>query len=721
MALPRKILIGCLVCLALLVTPVGAQAARSRSYWLVSSTGQVFAFGKARSHGSEAGRRFRGTISGIKGTANGGGYWIVTSRTHYSFGDARHYRYRAGGLRKYKGRARPKGLRGRIVGYAVAAIRVSPGGTRGGTGTTTTSPPTADCSQATIQTSGLDSATATVPYSQTLRAGGVSGGSWSWKLISGSPPAGLSLSSGGLLWGTPAASTAGTQGTFTVEATNSLCPGDPASRRLTLAVAVPPMSITTTSLPGGTYGQPYDQTALQVTGGQPGDYQWSATGWQWSSTGLSLSASGILSGTPQSTGTYNVTFTVTDSTGATPAVSVTIPITLSYPPLQVTSPSSLGGGQATVAYAPVTFTATGGSEVAAPAQDQAGLYEWSATGLPPGLSLTTHGVLSGTPTQPGSYDPQITVTDAQGAVPPATVSYPMAIADAPLQFTTTTLTATQGQSYTGHLVVQGGQPPYTMQLVGSIPSGITFDNGTVTVSPAVTPGDHQFTIGVTDSQSNPATRQETFNMWVAPSESLPDLTVNSNATNAIWAGYVEQSSTAFTSVSGTFTVPTLQLSPQNDVMPWVGIDGYGTSDLIQAGVEAYVYPPAAPTYEAWWQTVGPTGSAQNITPQNEFNAAPGDTINVNIWQLSVGEWEITLNDTTSGQGFATQVGYTGGDTTAEWIVETPANSPVTNYGAISTFTNLQASQAGTGMLELSTNGTSPSALTSSGFSFTDLN
>ena len=721
----HKILIALLASLAVLLTPASSFGAQAKNYWLVSSTGQVFAYGKAKGHGSEYRKRFRGRITGIKGTANGGGYWVVTTKTHYGFGDTNRYKYHAGGLKKYTGKVRPKGLKGKVVGYAIATIPTrnnggGGGGTNTGTTTTPTTPP--DCSKAAISTSSLASATATQPYSQTLNAGGVSGGSWSWTIKSGSPPNGLSLSTSGTLSGTPAQSTAATQSTFTVEATNSQCSTSPATATLTLAVAVPPMSITTASVPTGTYGQTYTQTQLEVTGGQPGDYQWSASGYRWSSTGLSVSTVGVLSGTPTTTGTYDVTFTVVDSTGDTPSVSVTLPVTIVYPPLQITSPASLSNGQATVAYSSVTFTATGGSEMAAPAQDQASLYEWSATGLPPGLSMSIHGVLSGTPTQAGSYDPQITVTDSQGAVPAVTVVYPLTIADAPLAFTTTTLTAVQGQSYTGQVIAQGGQAPYTMyRLAGSLPSGMTFSNGTITVSSSVASGDYQFTIGVTDSQSNPATAQETFNMWVAPSETSPNLNVGSSTSGTIWAGYMEQSSSAFTSIAGSFTVPTVLGTPTNSVSPWVGIGGWnGDDDLIQAGVSA-IGGNGSTSYEAWWETVGSIGSSQDLPPQDQFEATPGDTVNVNIWQLGSSEWEVTLNDTTSGQGFAAQVSYSGTDETGEWIVETPSGSAATGYAATSTFSNLAASQSGTGMLELTTTGATPSSLTGSGFSISDYN
>jgi hypothetical protein len=720
-----KRLISVIAALAILVVLPGiAAASQPKNYWLLSSTGQVFAYGKAKTHGSEAGKHYSGRIAGIKGTPNGGGYWIVTTKKHYGFGDANHYKFRAGGLKKYTGKLRPKHLRGKIVGYAVATIPTKPTTSGGGTKTTTTvttttpKPPTVVCTSITIEPSSLTGATATNQYSQTLTAGGISGGTWSWTLQSGSLPNGLALSSSGVISGTPPASTAGTQSTFAVMATNSQCSSSPATRSFTLAVGVPPMSITTQNLNSGEYGVTYSNQTLAATGGQLGDYQWTATGLP---TGLSLStSSGVLSGTPQTTGNFNVQVTVADSTDQTTAVSTYYTITVTFPPLQITT-ASLNSGQDTIAYSNQTLSATGGTAMEFPPNDRSSMYIWSATGLPTGLSLSTSGVLSGTPTESGAYNPQITVGDASGNVPSVTQTFTLDLALPPLTFTTTTLTAIQGQSYTGQVVAQGGQAPYTMyRLSGSLPSGMSFNNGTITVASSVSSGDYQFTIGISDSQSNPATTQETFNMWVAPTQTPPDLSVSSSTSTSIWAGYLEQASAAFTSVSGTFTVPTVENSPTNSVSPWVGIDGYGTNNLIQAGVSA-IGGNGTTSYEAWWETVGSTGSPQNLPPQDQFDASPDDTINVNIWQTATDQWEITLNDITSGHGFATQVSYTGTDETAEWIVETPDGSAASGYASTSTFSNLQASQPGTGMLDLSTTGATPGTLTSSGFTISDYN
>jgi hypothetical protein len=73
------------------------------------------------------------------------------------------------------------------------------------------------------------------------------------------------------------------------------------------------------------------------------------------------------------------------------------------------SPASpLPSGFVDVNYAPnaVQFTATGGAFTQP--------YTWSATGLPAGLTLSSDGQLSGTPTQSGTFDFILTLTDYVG-------------------------------------------------------------------------------------------------------------------------------------------------------------------------------------------------------------------------------------------------------------------------------------------------------------------
>jgi hypothetical protein len=71
--------------------------------------------------------------------------------------------------------------------------------------------------------------------------------------------------------------------------------------------------------------------------------------------------------------------------------------------IQIT-PTSLANGTNNSAYTPVTFTTTGGG-FAPP-------FTWSATGLPSGMAVSSGGTLSGTPTQSGTFDFTLQLTDS---------------------------------------------------------------------------------------------------------------------------------------------------------------------------------------------------------------------------------------------------------------------------------------------------------------------
>ena len=94
----------------------------------------------------------------------------------------------------------------------------------------------------------------------------------------------MTLSTGGTISGTPTA--AGSK-TFTVRATDSASQSATAS--LTIVINAPALTVTTSSLPGGTVGTPYSQT-LAASGGTP-PYTWAlATGTL--PAGLTLSTGG---------------------------------------------------------------------------------------------------------------------------------------------------------------------------------------------------------------------------------------------------------------------------------------------------------------------------------------------------------------------------------------------------------------------------------------------
>jgi hypothetical protein len=189
------------------------------------------------------------------------------------------------------------------------------------------------------------------------------------------------LSSGGVVAGTPTTAGGPTAVTFQVADSTSTI----ATKSLSITINATP-GINTGSLPNGTVGAAYAQT-LAVTGGTP-PYIWSLS----SGTvpaGLALSSSGAISGTPTSAGGPTAaTFRVTDSASAaaTKSLSITVNVPLSI------GTGSLSNGTVGVTYSQ-TLSVTGGSSP----------YTWSAVSgtLPAGLSLSSSGVISGTPTAAG--------------------------------------------------------------------------------------------------------------------------------------------------------------------------------------------------------------------------------------------------------------------------------------------------------------------------------
>jgi hypothetical protein len=344
-----------------------------------------------------------------------------------------------------------------------------------------------------ITTASLSNATSGTAYSTTLAAtGGQS--PYKWSLASGTFPTGMTLSTAGVLAGTPSQN-----GTFnfTVSATDSEATPLIASKAFSLVVQAA-LSITTTSLANATSGTTYS-TTLAATGGQS-PYKWSlASGTL--PTGMTLSTAGVLAGTPSQSGTFNFTVSATDSEAIPWVASLPLSLLVSAP-LSITT-TSLPGGTVNTAYS-TTVSATGG--VAS--------YSWSVSSgaLPTGISLSSAGVVSGTPSVSGTFNVILGVHDSQGTSTTANFSITIAAAPA-LQITTTTLpNGTEGSPYDATVSATGGAPPYTWSISsGSLPSAVALaaTTGNISGTPS-TSGTFTPTLRVTDSANNALTQSYSF-------------------------------------------------------------------------------------------------------------------------------------------------------------------------------------------------------------------
>lgn len=200
--------------------------------------------------------------------------------------------------------------------------------------------------------------------------------------------------------------------------------------------------------------------------------------------------------------------------------------------LVITSTSPLPSATQNVAYS-FTFQANGGVPS----------YSWSnGAGLPTGLSLSSAGVLSGTPTGSGTSTFNITVTDSATPTPTSvTKSFQLTVSannTLTLANTPTLPGATDGSAYhfgpsQGYGLITGGTPPYFYDGVQSgtapssitislhtSPNGLSFDSSNVTDT-AGTYG--PFVLKVHDSAGTPNNATNTFVITVTSSNGGPVL------------------------------------------------------------------------------------------------------------------------------------------------------------------------------------------------------
>jgi len=245
-----------------------------------------------------------------------------------------------------------------------------------------------------ITTDSVSDGTKDAPYSQQLQsAGGTGGATWTDKNgdLSGT---GLTLSTNGLLSGTPNA-----EGdfSFTARVIDAVGSSDEKLFNFTIYLS---LSITTADVPNWTVGYAYS-FQMEAVGGI-GDVTWSDKNGDLDGTGLTISTSGLISGIPTSTGDITFIALVTDESKQSDEKQFTLSIN---PLLEITT-ISLPDWTVGYAYSQ-QLTSTGGTNPITWIDKNGDL-------VGKGISLSSTGLLSGIPSYLGQISFIASASDLSG-------------------------------------------------------------------------------------------------------------------------------------------------------------------------------------------------------------------------------------------------------------------------------------------------------------------
>ena len=403
---------------------------------------------------------------------------------------------------------------------------------------------------------------------------------------------GTATASGTTITYTPISGYTGTD-SFTYTGTNSAGTSAPAT--ISITVSGPTLAITSSS--GGTsltatVGQSYTVT-FTFSGGQA-PYQ----GYSITSIPAGLGVTGFnntsitISGTPTVSGTFTLNVSGTDSsTGTDPDSGKNAPFT-------VNQSFTLNIGIATVSISPPSLpNATVGSAYNQAITASGGIAPYSfnvvtPSSLPPGMTLSAAGVLSGTPTAGGTYAFQVSATDSStGAGSPSTASanYTLTV-DSP----TITLTpanvpdAQQGSAYSQAITASGGTATYSYQVTGgALPNGISLTpvgllNGTSSVF-----GSFNFTVTATDSSSGtgPYTGSQAYALTVIQGAPIAEAVSTSVAYNSS----ANPVTTSFSAAGGVADSLAISTAASHGVASVSGLNITYTPTSGYAGTDSFEY------------------------------------------------------------------------------------------------------------------------------------
>jgi hypothetical protein len=355
--------------------------------------------------------------------------------------------------------------------------------------------------------------------------------------------------------------------------------------------SVTTLTLSPAALPNGTVGTAYPTQTITATGGS-GGYSFAVSA-ATLPAGLTLSSAGLLSGTPTTAATYRFTITATDSSGSTGSRDYSVTIgasnTLTF------SPTTVPNGTVGSAYTQ-TITASGGTSP----------YTFAvASGLPAGLTLSSGGLLSGTPTTAGQSNFIVQATDSGGSSGSQPYSLTIGVANNLTLSPATLVSGTVGSPYNQTITASGGTSPYAFAVSGNLPAGLTLSSAGVLSGTPTTAGTSSFIVQATDSGANhTGSRSYDLNIGtVQPPVANPD--------------------SASTTVCGTVTVNVVA----NDTDPAGNYPLQLTAIVSSTKGTATIVSSTSIEYDAFGQT---GNGVVTYTVANSQGATANGTLSVNI-------------------------------------------------------------------------------------------
>src|SRR2546426_2589242 len=165
----------------------------------------------------------------------------------------------------------------------------------------------------------------------------------------------------------------------------------------------------------------------------------------------------------------------------------------------------------------------------------------------------------------------------------------------------------------------------------------------------------------------------------APSVTQPGTPAAVMSRSSNWSGYAATGG-VFTSVTGSWIVPTVTSTSVGADATWVGIGGLSGRDLIQAGTQAMVSADGTVEYSAWTEMLPQTSHTIALAVR------AGDAVTATLTQKSGNSWVITINNDTTKANYSVTVQYSSSNSSAEWIQEAPSAGrglvPLDQFGTL---------------------------------------